>query len=153
MHNLAMTAELILTEDQVREMIAHAQSTLPNEACGLLGGRTGRVQAVYPGANAERSPVRYRMDPQEQLRAMDAIELAGRDVVGIFHSHPQGPPVPSPTDLAQAYYPDAVYIILTRQRSGEWQIRGYNLSNGQSRKVALQVELTSRLANRKRRSN
>ena len=134
-------------------MISHAQSALPNEACGLLGGSAGRVQAVYPGANAERSPVRYRMEPKEQLRAMDAIGLAGGDVVGIFHSHPQGPPVPSPTDLAQAYYPQAVYIILARQESGEWQIRGYNLSNGQSRKVALQVELTSRLANRKRRSN
>jgi proteasome lid subunit RPN8/RPN11 len=148
-----MPAELTLTQDQVREMISHAQSALPNEACGLLGGSAGRVQAVYPGANAERSPVRYRMEPKEQLRAMDAIGLAGGDVVGIFHSHPQGPPVPSPTDLAQAYYPQAVYIILARQESGEWQIRGYNLSNGQSRKVALQVELTSRLANRKRRSN
>ena len=146
-----MPAELTLTQDQVREMIAHVQSALPNEACGLLGGRAGRVQAVYPGTNTEHSPVRYRMDPKEQLRAMDTIELAGRDVVGIFHSHPQGPPVPSSTDLAQAHYPDAVYVILARQKSGEWQIRGYNLSNGQSRKVALQVEPPSRLDHRKRR--
>jgi proteasome lid subunit RPN8/RPN11 len=148
-----MTVELIITEDQVQEIIAHVQSALPNEACGLLGGRAGRVQAVYPGTNTEHSPVRYRMDPKEQLRAMDTIELAGRDVVGIFHSHPQGPPVPSSTDLAQAHYPDAVYVILARQKSGEWQIRGYNLSNGQSRKVALQVEPPSRLDHRKRRSD
>ena len=121
-------------------MIAHAQTTLPNEACGLLGGKAGRVHAVYPGANAEHSPVRYRMAPQEQMRAMEAIELAGGDVLGIFHSHPEGPPVPSTTDLAQAYYPDAVYVILARQRSGVWQMRGYNIKKGRSQKVALQVE-------------
>ena len=139
-NDIAMPAELTLTENQMRQMIAHAQAALPNEACGLLGGKSGRVQAVYSGANAEHSPVRYRMVPQEQLLAMDAIELAGGDLLGIFHSHPEGQPVPSATDIAQAYYPDAVYIILARPRSGKWKMHGYNLKNGRSQRVVLQVE-------------
>ena len=138
-----MPVELILTEDQVQQMIEHAQNALPNEACGLLGGRDGSVQAVYPGANTEHSPVRYRMDPQEQLRAMDAIELSEGYMVGIFHSHPMGLPTPSATDISQAQYPEAVHIILARHPNGEWQMRGYNLENGRSQQVALQVGPTS----------
>ena len=134
-----MISELTMTEDHVQQMIAHAHTALPNEACGLLGGKAGYVHAVYPGTKAEHSPSRSRMHPQEQLRAIDAIELAGGDVIGIFHSHPEGQPVPSTTDLAQAYYPDAVYIILARQRSGKWQMCGYHLIKGRSRKVVLQV--------------
>ena len=129
----------MLTEDQVQQMIEHAQNALPNEACGLLGGSAGSVEAVYPGVNIEHSPVRYRMDPQEQLRAMDAIDLSGGYTIGIFHSHPTGLPIPSATDIAQAQYPETVYIILARHRSGEWQMRGYNLENGLVQKVPLQV--------------
>ncbi|MDP6793418.1 MAG: M67 family metallopeptidase [Anaerolineales bacterium] len=135
-----MPTELTLTENQTQKMIAHAQAALPNEACGLLGGKDGHVQAVYPGANAELSPARYRMDPQEQLLALDAIKLGGEDLLGIFHSHPEGQVFPSATDIAQAYYPDAVYIILARPRSGKWQMHGYDLRNGRSQKVVLQIE-------------
>ena len=136
-----MPTELTLTENQTQKMIAHAQAALPNEACGLLGGKDGRVQAVYSGANAELSPTRYRMDPQEQLLAMDAIELAGEDLLGIFHSHPEGQAFPSATDVAQAYYPNVVYIILARPRSGKWKMHGYNLRNGRSQRMVVQVEL------------
>ncbi len=127
-------------------MISHAQMALPNESCGLLGGKAGRVHAVYPGANAEHSPVRFRMDPQDQLRAMNAIKLAGGDILGIFHSHPSGQVIPSPTDLAQAYYRDAVYVILASQRSGEWQMRGYNLAMGRNRNVIRAVGMGAGLA-------
>ena len=138
-----MQKKLTITEDQIRQMVAHAQTALPNEACGILGGKAGRVQAVYPGANVENSPVVYRMNPQDQVRAMHAIQLSGGDVLGIFHSHTDGPPVPSETDISQAYYPDVVYIILARDPSGVWQTFGYNITKGRSHKITLKVELGS----------
>ena len=136
-----MQKKLTVTEDQIQEMIAHAQATLPNEACGILGGHAGRVRTVYPGENVENSPVIYRMKPQDQLRAMHAIQLSGGDLLGIFHSHTNGSTIPSETDIAQAHYPDAVYIILARHSSsGAWKTFGYNITKGNIHKITLQVE-------------
>lgn len=135
-----MLTELTLTEDHMQQMIVHAYNSLPYEACGLLEGKAGRVQAVYAGINADNSPVRYRMDPQEQLRTMHTIELAGRELLGIFHSHTHGPSIPSATDHAQAYYPDAVYIIMARDPNGAWKMQGYNLHEDCHQEVILTIE-------------
>jgi len=78
---------LYLTEDQVEEMIRHAQREYPNEACGLLAGRDSRVEKVYQMTNAEHSPVTYRLDPEEQFRAFMEIKEAGWELLAIYHSH------------------------------------------------------------------
>ena len=68
-----MRLSLTITESQANSMIAHAQHGLPNEACGLLGGKSGHVSTVYPGTNAEHSPIRYLLDPIDQFNAMKMI--------------------------------------------------------------------------------
>ncbi|MDW8328208.1 MAG: M67 family metallopeptidase, partial [Anaerolineales bacterium] len=102
---------LRLTASQWRLITEHLTRELPNEACGLLGGRAGVVEQVIAVENAARSPVRYRMDPARQLEAMLAIEAAGLELTAIYHSHPNGPATPSLTDIAEAYYPDSLYLI------------------------------------------
>jgi proteasome lid subunit RPN8/RPN11 len=95
----------------------------PEEACGLLSGQneTGayRVVEVIPTTNELHSPVRYRIDPHEQIAAFNQIDAQGLELVGIYHSHPAGPPAPSPTDIAEAFYPEAVYLIWSTL-AGEW---------------------------------
>jgi proteasome lid subunit RPN8/RPN11 len=97
------------------EMLAHARSELPNEACGLLSGdlAIGRATAFHPARNAESSPLRYDVHPDDLVRIVFGIEDAGEDLVGIFHSHTHTPAVPSPTDLRSAQYPDAFYVLAT----------------------------------------
>jgi proteasome lid subunit RPN8/RPN11 len=97
------------------EMLAHARSELPNEACGLVSGdlATGRATAFHPARNAEASPLRYDVHPDDLVRIVFGIEDAGEDLVGIFHSHTHTPAVPSPTDLRTAQYPDAFYVLAT----------------------------------------
>lgn len=113
---------------------------LPNEACGLLGGRAGQVLAVYPIRNELASPVAYRMDPAEQLAAFLALETAGWELTGIYHSHPRGPAEPSPTDLAQAYYPEALYLICSPTGApGVWQGRAFQLEAGHSVEVPVDL--------------
>ncbi|MDP6585658.1 MAG: M67 family metallopeptidase, partial [Anaerolineales bacterium] len=80
-----MHSSLTLTESQATSMIAHAQHALPNEACGLLGGKSGHVSTVYPGTNSEHSPIRYLLDPIDQFNAMKTIDQSGEDLIGIFH--------------------------------------------------------------------
>ncbi len=116
-------------------MLAHLEACLPNEGCGLLAGQAGIVHEVIPIPNAAASPVRFRMDPREQLRALDAIDEKGWELLGIFHSHPAGPVGPSVTDVAEAAY-SAVYVICSRDR-GSWQANGFWIDQGSISDVKL----------------
>lgn len=103
---------------------------LPEEACGLLAGQDGSVDQVYPVDNTLHSPTAYRMDPSGQVQAMLAIERAGLELIAIYHSHPTGPAIPSATDLKQASYPDALYVICSPTPSRAWQARAFWLREG-----------------------
>jgi proteasome lid subunit RPN8/RPN11 len=78
--------------------------------------------------------VRYRLDPREQLRIFLELEEVGWDLLAIYHSHPGGPSTPSPTDIAEAAYPEAVYLIWSPD-SGGWNCRGFLIQEGQVREV------------------
>lgn len=106
---------LIIPADLAAAMLSHARTELPNEACGILSGslEVGRVVAFHPARNAEASPLRYNVDPEDLVRITFAIEDAGQDLVAIFHSHTRSPAVPSATDRRAAMYPDAFYVLAT----------------------------------------
>jgi proteasome lid subunit RPN8/RPN11 len=122
---LAKLNQLIIPELLWLQICSHADEKLPEEACGLLAGKDQRVQEVIPIPNILHSPVRYRMDPTDQLRAFQRIEDGGLDLAGIFHSHPLGPDCPSDTDIAEAYYPESVYVILFPYVTTGWKARGF----------------------------
>ncbi len=135
-----MSDSLTLTAAQWRDMVAHVHAERPNEACGLLGGEGGEVRKVYPAENILHSPWEYRMDPTQQVRVMLEIEAAGWELSGIYHSHPGGPPVPSPTDVARAYYPDSIYLILAPgDATGEWRGRAFVIEEGRVEEVPLRM--------------
>ena len=131
---------LTLTAAQWREIVAHVEAGRPNEACGLLGGEGGVVRKVYPAENILHSPVEYQMDPKRQVEIMLEIEASGWELNGIYHSHPGGPPVPSPADVAQAYYPDSIYVILAPQAAtGEWRGRAFRIEAGEVKEVEVMI--------------
>jgi proteasome lid subunit RPN8/RPN11 len=116
-------------------MCAHVESCLPLEACGLLAGKENFVRQVLTVTNQAKSPVRFRMDPFEQIQAFEWMESNGLDLIGIFHSHPEGPETVSVADIAEAAY-DVVYIIWSRQ-NGIWKARGFWFENGRASEVEL----------------
>lgn len=121
-------------------IVLHLRRELPNEACGLLGGRAGVVHKVCLIENELHSPWEYRMEPTAQVRAMLAMDAEDLELVGIFHSHPNGPPQPSATDVAQAYYPEAVYLICAPDERGEWHARGFKIEAGATQAVRVMIE-------------
>jgi proteasome lid subunit RPN8/RPN11 len=129
-------AGLLIEEDDCRAMLAHVTACLPEEGCGLLGGQfveqgTARVSVVYPIENELHSPVRFRMAPLEQLRVFQEIERRSLELVGIFHSHPNGPDHPSATDLAEFFYPGVPVVIISPGSAGGWQVKGFQIENSQ----------------------
>lgn len=120
-------------------MIEHARAGFPNEACGLLATKDNTVVRVYTLQNADASPVNYRLDPQEQLKAMLEIDDEGWELGAIFHSHPRTRAYPSETDKALAFYPDALYIILSLAREDAPDVRAYRLENGTVTEEQLEI--------------
>ncbi len=120
------------------EIIAHVRASAPHEACGLIAGRHARATRVIRCGNVHETPTtRYRIDPREQLRAFREMDDRAEELVAIYHSHPVSQPYPSPTDRAEAHYPDAFYILVSL-RTGEPEVRGYRiLSDGGVREVPL----------------
>ena len=121
--------------EQMRDDVA---GHIPEEACGILVGRGREVLEIYPITNQLHSPVRYLMEPHEQLRAFQLIEAQGWELLAIYHSHPRGPERPSPTDIAEAYYPEAVYLIWSHSKA-VWRCRGFRIEGELVHPVELQI--------------
>jgi [CysO sulfur-carrier protein]-S-L-cysteine hydrolase len=117
-------------------------SRSPEEACGLLAGQLigerYEVMIVFPTTNMLHSTTRYRIEPAELLASFNQMEAQGFELVGIYHSHPNGPDGPSPTDIAEAYYPEAAYLIWSRQ-DGEWACKAYTIVKQTIQPVGIQL--------------
>ena len=132
-----MISTLVLSGSLLQEMIVHVDQHAPLEACGVLAGKVDRAEKMIGVLNQAQSPVRFVMDPYEQLHAFDWIEANGLDLVGIFHSHPAGPEIVSPTDILEAAYA-VVHIILSRTET-QWRARGFWIEKGKATEVTLQI--------------
>jgi [CysO sulfur-carrier protein]-S-L-cysteine hydrolase len=108
------------------EIVAHARAGLPNEACGILAGSGDRVERFFPAEPDEPSPFYYRIESRDQIRIMNEIDDANLDLVGIYHSHVASPAYPSRTDAEQAFWPDAVYVIVSLAGGGA-EVRGFRI--------------------------
>lgn len=147
-----MSERLVLTAAQLYQMIAHLERCLPEEGCGLIAGTGTHAQSVFPVENRLHSPVRFQMAPSGQWAAFQAIEAAGLELLAIFHSHPHGPSHPSPTDIAEFFYPDAIVLIaspLTEPRDDQklvldsWQIGAFQIARNDFLTVKLDLYVSS----------
>ena len=130
--------EIHIQKKHWESMRSHILSCLPNEACGILAGTNENVSEVFPVANELNSPVRFRMDPVEQLNTMLRIEELEQEMIGIFHSHVRGPSMPSNTDLEEAYYPELVYLIWFPMDE-DWDCRAFRLIEGTSIEIPILI--------------
>jgi [CysO sulfur-carrier protein]-S-L-cysteine hydrolase len=107
-----MSRELRLPVALADEIVAHCEQGRPNEACGLLAMRDGTVARVFRMSNAEASPVRYSLDPKEQLAVYNKLDDEGWELGAVFHSHTRTEAYPSPTDVRLASE-DVPYLIVS----------------------------------------
>jgi proteasome lid subunit RPN8/RPN11 len=99
--------------DLLASVVAHARRDAPNECCGVLAVREGRVTAVHPAANTAASPLRFEVDGLELHRLLTEIEDRGEELGGIYHSHTRSEPVPSQTDVNFAgAWPGVEWLIV-----------------------------------------
>jgi proteasome lid subunit RPN8/RPN11 len=129
-----------ISQQLIEEMVAHAREDLPNECCGMIGGRDGTATTVVRVENAAASPLRYEMDPQGQFDALKAIEAAGDELLGIYHSHTRSAAHPSQTDVNQAVaWPEQVYVIVSLENSEQPDVKAFLLADLKIADVDLDV--------------
>jgi len=109
---------LTISDAHYNQLREHGEATYPHECCGVLVGEfdeTGgkAVKAVIPCGNTRTdSPAnRYHIDPVELVRIQREALLAGHDIVGFYHSHPDHSAKWSTTDLAEAHWIGCSYVI------------------------------------------
>lgn len=124
----------------VDEMVEHARRDLPNECCGMVGGRDGDATTFYALENAEASPFRYSISPQDLFQTMRVIEEAGEELVAIYHSHTKSEAYPSQTDVNLAGWPNAIYLIVSLRDPDSPELRGFWIRDGQISEADLVVE-------------
>lgn len=129
---------LSLSAEQIQAMKAHAERTYPDECCGLMLGQiqegshsdapTRVLVALYPVENRWDQQVaadlqdesfsktrRYAIAPEEMLKAMQVARGRNLDIIGIYHSHPDCPAVPSECDRRLAWHHYSYSIISVQQ--------------------------------------
>jgi proteasome lid subunit RPN8/RPN11 len=93
------------------EIFAHCEEGRPNEACGMVGLEDGEVVKVFKMTNAAASPLRYSLEPREQLAVENTLSSEGWEGAP-FHSHTRTEAYPSPTDVRLAVG-DIPYVIVS----------------------------------------
>lgn len=108
---------IIITKQQYKDIAEHSLRAVPNEACGLLGGKLENgikyVKKVYLLTNVDSSPEHFSMEPKEQFAAVKDMRSNGWVMLGNFHSHPASPSRPSEEDKRLAFDPDSSYLIIS----------------------------------------
>ncbi len=114
-------------------MCDHARRGGEHEVCGVLVGALGEqcVGQVVAGRNVATDPAhRFTLDAATLLRADREARAQGWEIVGFYHSHPNQPAFPSPTDRVMMWA-DVPSLIIAVRRYGVtacgWQQRGAKL--------------------------
>jgi len=113
----ASKLRLRLSETKLAKLRELAEAGYPHEVCGLLTGRLNdkgwqveQIRAVA-NLNQERAADRFQLDPAAYQAIDRELRGSDREIIGVYHSHPDCPAKPSPTDLESAWEGFAYPII------------------------------------------
>ena len=131
-------------------IIDQARAEYPNEACGLVVGTASAADNGTPVRyeacrNKAASPYRYEIHPDDLLRITVATDDADEVFWAIVHSHVKSPAVPSATDVGLAFYPDALYVLVSLAEdqadpeTGAPSLRAWRILDGVTFEVSLGV--------------
>jgi proteasome lid subunit RPN8/RPN11 len=120
-------------------MIRHAQADAPLECCGLLVGRGDTIEECVPTVNVRHSESAYQVDPAVHFATLRRVRETDHRIVGAYHSHPRSAALPSATDVAEAYDPDLIYVIVSLADSGGPAVRAYSIRDGACAEITLSL--------------
>ncbi|MBD9362117.1 M67 family metallopeptidase [Methylomonas fluvii] len=133
--------QISLPRKLTNQLLHLAQRSPDTEVCGLIGADiNGMPASCYPVDNSAATPAtRFLLDASQQIEAMRQIREKGETLFAIYHSHPHTPAQPSPTDIQEASYPDALHLIISLNTKGVLEMRGFKMAGDSAEEVALNL--------------
>jgi proteasome lid subunit RPN8/RPN11 len=132
-------ATLVMPRAVRRAIVAHAKREQPRECCGLILGAGSRAAFAVPMTNIASGTTRYHIGDAAHVVLRRVIRgwVPPISIIGVYHSHPAGDPAPSPTDIAEAMYPDWIYVIVGL-RGGRARVGAFRISAARVRGLPIQ---------------
>jgi [CysO sulfur-carrier protein]-S-L-cysteine hydrolase len=130
---------LYLQRQHVQQMVDEALAGKPAEVCGVLAGRKDRVWQVYPILNGAKKPQQqFYMDERGLWQALQMMDAAQQEMVGIYHSHPTSDAIPSHSDVdaARRSYPNIPQIIISCKHA-QPRLQGWKIGTAEITPVEL----------------
>lgn len=135
-----MSASVRIRREILAQLRDEAAKTPAEECCGLLAGRDEIITVIFPARNAHANPASaYEIAPQELFQLMREMRARNWRLLGIYHSHPHGENRPSPRDIAQAFYPDTPYLILSPLPNAPHPVRAFRIRNGEVTELKIEA--------------
>ena len=124
-----------IDKDIMTRIKSHLESAYPHEACGfLLGTNTQHIRSIshlieVENLSTENQRRRFVIDPLDYLKAERFAEKEGLTIIGIYHSHPDHPAIPSVHDLeyAQPFFSYFIHSITSGKMT---DTKSYRLLHG-----------------------
>jgi [CysO sulfur-carrier protein]-S-L-cysteine hydrolase len=127
-----------LPEEMCQAIVEHARRDAPRECCGIIAGRDGLPVRLHPARNIAEGNALYEIDPAELIELeFHTMPAENTELVAIYHSHPVSPAYPSATDIALAFWPDAIYVICSLAAPEQPVVRGFRIRDGEVAEVNL----------------
>jgi proteasome lid subunit RPN8/RPN11 len=123
---------LVISQELVDAVVAHARADHPDEACGVIAGPVGtdRAERFIPMVNAARSPTFYEFDSMDLLRLYREMDARDEEPVVVYHSHTATEAYPSRTDISYASEPNAHYLLVSTRDPDSEEIRSFRIVDG-----------------------
>jgi proteasome lid subunit RPN8/RPN11 len=136
-----MKNRVSIGKEIVERMLAHARREPSVECCGLLAGSDAAITRIFPAANAAHNPATsYEIAPKEIFSLMREMRAAGIELLGIYHSHPNGKNQPSPRDIELAYYSETPYFIISPRDDAKQAVRAFSIRDGRAEELEIRIE-------------
>lgn len=132
-----------ITKQLLDQIGAHVEAAYPEEGAGFLLGADGEVKEVLPLPNAREDAARYNrylIAPEDYLKAEMKADALGLNLIGVFHSHPDCPNVPSEYDREWAQ-PFFSYIISRVDNGRAVSHRSWRLAEDRSKYEEEEIEI------------
>jgi len=112
--------KLILPAELRVRIEDEARAAFPRECCGLIegvrDGDTARGFALHPARNIAVQADRFEIAPEDHFAALKTVRENGHELIGCYHSHPNGKAEPSASDLQGAGEEDFLWLIASTAR-------------------------------------
>lgn len=111
-----------ISSDLIGQMVEEAARALPEECCGLLLGEGGCITEIRAAKNVHYTPqTHFAIDPAALFKAQREGREGGAELIGYYHSHPNGRASPSQADAQMAAHDGKIWAIIASQEVSFWK--------------------------------